>query len=204
MKKYVVKGLIHFVNIMVLGCMLVGIGSFINNALMEECTINVSVITSNSMEPTLMTNALVLTDYSVPFDNLHKGDIIEYKSDAHKLNVQHRVHTIYPNIDGNGIKYIMTQGDSYEHVVQDPWTCSKEDYKGRVICDIPASKPIIEFICGNNLQEDFSILRCLRMAGCILILLLPLYLIILMIRAIYMLLNRAYQKMLYSLENKKK
>ncbi|MBQ2892199.1 MAG: signal peptidase I [Bacilli bacterium] len=201
MKKYVLKGLIHFVNVLVLGCMLLGVGAFMNSALMEECNINVSVITSNSMEPTLMTNCLVLTDYSVPFDSIQKGDIIEYKSDAHKLNVQHRAHTIYKNKDGNGTFAIMTQGDSYEHVVQDPWTCKEEDYKGRVICDIPSSKGLIEFVCGSNLQEDLNVVR---MFACIMFLLTGIYLVLIALREVYRVINKGYQVILYKIENKEK
>jgi len=75
--------------------------SFIGLYLVNSCSsIKWDLITSNSMEPTLMTNSLVCTDYTVPYEDIEIGDIIRYtEKSITDREIMHRVYqkTELPN-----------------------------------------------------------------------------------------------------------
>lgn len=114
-----------------------------------------SLITSNSMEPVLMTNSLVLTDFTVPFEAIEKGDIIRYtETSITDREIMHRVYQKTIQEDGSII--LLTKGDNLAAV--DRWTVTKEQYKGEVIGCQKWVKPIFDFVYAGNAQ-DFNNFR---------------------------------------------
>ena len=72
--------------------------SFIGLYLVNSCSsIKWDLITSNSMEPTLMTNSLVCTDYTIPYEDIEIGDIIRYTEKS--ITDREIMHRVYQKTD---------------------------------------------------------------------------------------------------------
>ena len=110
-----------------------------------------SVIISGSMEPVLLTNSIVFSDYSIPFEQIEKGDIIRYKTESLPREVTHRVYDIRV-VDGQ--KIIQTKGDN--NINLDSWFVVESDYKAKVVGNTSFLKPVIDMVFGDitRLSED--------------------------------------------------
>lgn len=102
-----------------------------------------SFVISNSMEPNIMTNALILVE-QVPFESLKLGDIIMYHTDKYGMVV----HRIIEKVD---IGYI-TKGDN--NPLKDNWVVTNEMYKSRVFKVYNELAPIVTYLFG-----DFTVLK---------------------------------------------
>lgn len=103
-----------------------------------------TIIISGSMEPVLKTNSMVFTDYSIPFEDIEKGDIIRYDNGEIDRNVVHRVFQVN-YIDGR--KTILTKGDNNEFM--DSWVVTEENYKAKVVGNTTILKPVVDLFYGD-------------------------------------------------------
>ena len=85
-------------------------------------------IASESMEPTIMTQQLVLTKTIEP-DEIHKGDIIAYKNKDMNKIIIHRVIGIKEDEEGN--KLFRFKGDNNEEA--DPYDVTEDMIMYKVI-----------------------------------------------------------------------
>lgn len=131
-KKAVVYGAIEAVAIMLI-IVLIGLAGY-----------KPSVIISKSMEPKLMTNALIITK-QVPYKNIKVGDIIKFKTtEAGPVAVMHRV---IRKTTVNDEIILKTKGDNNK--LEDSWVVNKRDYQVKVIGQANALAPVITMLFGN-------------------------------------------------------
>lgn len=105
---------------------LILIGNFIYHGFQPDKTTffgfkNVYVV-SQSMEPTIMKNALCITR-TIDFSEIEVGDIITYSHD--NQIIIHRVKEKHSD-------YLITKGDNND--VQDPWKAYPDVVRGKVVC----------------------------------------------------------------------
>lgn len=103
-----------------------------------------TIIISGSMEPVLQTNSMIFTDYSIPFEDIEKGDIIRYDNGETDRNVVHRVFQVNYL---NGKKTILTKGDNNEFM--DSWVVTEENYKAKVVGNTTILKPVVDLFYGD-------------------------------------------------------
>ena len=140
------------------------IGSYVVNS---QSDMKWDLITSNSMEPTLMTNSLVCTDYTVPYEDIEIGDIIRYT----EKNITDReiMHRVYQKTElPNGEIIIITKGDNL--AVPDRWTVTEDTYIGKVIDVKNDVVPILDFLYSGNAQQVNTISLILIVVGFLLVL----------------------------------
>lgn len=89
---------------------------------------NGTVILTGSMEPTIKTNAIVITEKVTSADQIQKGDIITYKVYDETGKTIHICHRIY-NIKEDG--RIITKGDNNK--TADTYTLSMANVDGKVV-----------------------------------------------------------------------
>lgn len=116
--------------------------SFITISLFSP--IKSTIIISGSMEPVLKTNSMVFTDYSIPFEDIEKGDIIRYDNGEIDRNVVHRVFQVN-YIDGK--KTVLTKGDNNDFM--DSWVVTEENYKAKVVGNTTILKPVVDLFYGD-------------------------------------------------------
>lgn len=109
-----------------------------------ELNSNIEVTTciSPSMEPLIMTNGLIITDTSFPFEEVVEGDIILFEAGIGRY-VNHRVHQV---TELNGKKAVMTVGDN--NMMVDDWVTTEEEYIGKIVFNTNVFKPMIDLFCG--------------------------------------------------------
>ena len=140
------------------------IGSYVVNS---QSDMKWDLITSNSMEPTLMTNSLVCTDYTVPYEDIEIGDIIRYT----EKNITDReiMHRVYQKTElPNGEIIIITKGDNL--AVPDRWTVTEDTYIGKVVDVKNDVVPILDFLYSGNAQQVNTISLILIVVGFLLVL----------------------------------
>ncbi len=116
----------------------------LNDGLVSETYYNNEkpmIIISESMEPTIMTNSLLIVE-NTPYTEIKIGDIILINTAKHGL-VIHRV------IENSSIGFI-TKGDNNE--LPDDWVVSEEMYKGKVKEIHNEVADIITFLFGDFTQ----------------------------------------------------
>lgn len=91
-------------------------------------SLKTTICISPSMHPTIMTNGLVVTDSSVPYEDIEVGDIIMI-DEGYGRYVNHRVYQISY---ATGEKTMLTAGDNELNLV-DPWSVKESDYIGEVV-----------------------------------------------------------------------
>lgn len=132
-----------------------------------------TIIISGSMEPVLKTNSMVFTDYSIPFEDIEKGDIIRYDNGEIDRNVVHRVFQVN-YIDGK--KTILTKGDNNEFM--DSWVVTEENYKAKVVGNTTILKPVVDLFYGDITKLGSSDLALRSMILCM-------FLIVLVISVVF-------------------
>lgn len=140
------------------------IGSYVVNS---QSDMKWDLITSNSMEPTLMTNSLVCTDYTIPYEDIEIGDIIRYT----EKNITDReiMHRVYQKTElPNGEIIIITKGDNL--AVPDRWTVTEDTYIGKVVDVKNDVVPILDFLYSGNAQQVNTISLILIVVGFLLVL----------------------------------
>lgn len=127
------------------------------------------IIISESMEPTIMTNSLLIVS-DMPYEDIQVGDIILINTAKHGL-VIHRA------VDRVGDCFI-TKGDNNE--LEDDWIVSKDIYKGKVESIHNEVAGFITFLFG-----DFTKLMGFRLFTGFIILALLITLIVVIINGLY-------------------
>lgn len=108
-----------------------------------------TVIISESMEPTCMTNCVVLLQ-DVPFDEIKEDDIILFET-KEVGSVIHRVYTSYKDDK----EYLLwTKGDNNSR--PDDWTVTKDMYRGKVVKIYNWLAPIITILFGAFVNPSIS------------------------------------------------
>lgn len=105
------------------------------------------IIISESMEPTIMTNSLLVVS-DTPYEDIQVGDIILVDTTEHGL-VIHRA------VDDLG-EYFITKGDNNEF--KDNWVVTKDIYKGKVETIHNEVAGFITFLFG-----DFTKIQSIRL-----------------------------------------
>ena len=105
------------------------------------------VVISNSMEPTHLTNSIVLIDTKTEFKDLEVGDVIQYKHKEHQ-GIVHRVFQ-------KGSNTLLTSGINREtNPIIDTWVVSEEMYVGKVVKGFNGVAPLIWFLFGNLVDKN--------------------------------------------------
>ena len=108
-----------------------------------------TVIISESMEPTCMTNCVVLLQ-DVPFDEIKEDDIILFET-KEVGSVIHRVYTSYKDDK----EYLLwTKGDNNSR--PDDWTVTQDMYRGKVVKIYNWLAPIITILFGAFVNPSIS------------------------------------------------
>lgn len=140
------------------------IGSYVVNS---QSDMKWDLITSNSMEPTLMTNSLVCTDYTIPYEDIEIGDIIRYTEKS--ITDREIMHRVYQKTElPNGEIIIITKGDNL--AVPDRWTVTEDTYIGKVVDVNNDVVPILDFLYSGNAQQVNTISLMLIVVGFLLVL----------------------------------
>lgn len=98
-----------------------------------------TLVVTNSMEPAIMTNSLVIVE-DVPFEEIEVGDIIRYDSHQMGYSVIHRVMTV-----GDG--WVCTKGDN--NPTMDRWIVTSDMYNGKVSSIHNGAAPFVSLIFGR-------------------------------------------------------
>lgn len=109
----------------------------------------ITVIISPSMEPKLLTNALVVT-HKTSIDEVKEGDIIQYKSPEYG-QVMHRVLLI--KHDEDKILAFQTKGDNNEFY--DIFVATPQNYRAEVVWYSNAIAPFITIIFGSFITINY-------------------------------------------------
>lgn len=109
----------------------------------------ITVIISPSMEPKLLTNALVVT-HKTPINEVKAGDIIQYKSPEYG-QVMHRVLLI--KHDENKILAFQTKGDNNDFY--DIFVATPQNYRAEVVWYSNSLAPIITKIFGGFITINY-------------------------------------------------
>lgn len=140
------------------------IGSYVVNS---QSDMKWELITSNSMEPTLMTNSLVCTDYTIPYEDIEIGDVIRYNEKS--ITDREIMHRVYQKTElPNGEIIIITKGDNL--AVPDRWTVTEDTYIGKVVDVNNDVVPILDFLYSGNAQQVNTISLILIVVGFLLVL----------------------------------
>lgn len=107
-----------------------------------------SLVVTGSMEPTIMTNAVVMME-PVDFEDIDINDIIVYNCKEVGYNVVHRVVAI-------GLNELYTKGDNNDNI--DRWAVTENMVNGRVVSIYNETAPFISKIFGkfdmNNIEKS--------------------------------------------------
>lgn len=140
------------------------IGSYVVNS---QSDMKWDLITSNSMEPTLMTNSLVCTDYTIPYEDIEIGDVIRYNEKS--ITDRDIMHRVYQKTElPTGEIIIITKGDNL--AVPDRWTVTEDTYIGKVVDVNNDVVPILDFLYSGNAQQVNTISLILIVVGFLLVL----------------------------------
>lgn len=111
--------------------------------IINEKGINVTVSLSESMEPSIKTNSVILTA-DKDFSKLKKGDIISYDTEEVDKMVMHR---IYQTTN----KGYYTKGDNNETI--DKWLVKEEDYRNKHITNFNFTAVIVKKLLEKGVKE---------------------------------------------------
>ena len=111
--------------------------------IINEKGINVTVSLSESMEPSIKTNSVILTA-DKDFSKLKKGDIISYDTEEVDKMVMHR---IYQTTN----KGYYTKGDNNETI--DTWLVKEEDYRNKHITNFNFTAGIVKKLLEKGVKE---------------------------------------------------
>lgn len=109
----------------------------------------ITVIISPSMEPKLLTNALIIT-HKTPIYEVKEGDIIQYKSPEYG-QVMHRVLLIKQ--DEDKILAFQTKGDNNDFY--DIFVATPQNYRAEVVWYSNSLAPIITKIFGSFITINY-------------------------------------------------
>ena len=110
----------------------------VTNLIPVPGNIEVKIVQSGSMEPTIKTGALVVLK---PFDEYQIGDVIMFGEDT-KTKVP-TTHRIVADEVRSGVFYYTTKGDANED--NDPQPVAKTEVKGKVLFSIPYLGYVLDF-----------------------------------------------------------
>ena len=112
-----------------------------------------TLVVTESMEPTIMTNSIVIVE-DTPMEDIVEGDIIRYNSKQLGYSVIHRVTEV-----GDG--WFVTKGDNNPTI--DRWIVTSDMYNGKVTEIHNGAAPFVTLLMGRFDMEhvSFSILRVL-------------------------------------------
>ncbi len=111
---------------------------------------------SNSMEPTLKVNALILT-YKTPFNEIKEGDIVANDTEQYDKWVVHRVYDV--KVSGGQNLALMTKGDNND--VADLQGATEDTYRFKVIGYTNIFVPIITIFFGTLTSFKIRLLKVL-------------------------------------------
>lgn len=119
--------------------LLLGIaGLFLASMLPIPGNIEIKIVKSGSMEPTIMTGSIVVVK---PQNSYSKGDIVTFGADTRtQIPTTHRIIDIQG--DFTSLSYV-TQGDANEEQDQEPIT--QRDIIGKVVLSVPYMGYILDF-----------------------------------------------------------
>lgn len=112
-----------------------------------------SFVLSGSMEPTINTNAVIIT-YKTPFEEIGIGDIVATETDE---NTKLVVHRITDSKIINNAKYFITKGDNNDFI--DIWGTTEETYKMKVVSYINFIAPILTLIFARLTSFKIRLLK---------------------------------------------
>ncbi|OHA18800.1 MAG: signal peptidase I [Candidatus Taylorbacteria bacterium RIFCSPHIGHO2_01_FULL_46_22b] len=119
--------------------LLVGVaGLFLVSLLPITGNIEIKIVKSGSMEPTILTGSVVV----VKPQTLYKvGDVITFGEDTpRQIPTTHRIVSIR---ESSGQTYFLTKGDANEEA--DPTETSASDVIGKVLVDVPYLGFVLDF-----------------------------------------------------------
>lgn len=131
------KILVTIFNVVVCVLMLAVVALFITPLLPLKNNIELRIVQSGSMEPSIMTGAVVLV---VPQDEYKVGDIITFGNSSAKVPTTHRIVEIY---EEGGQSWFVTKGDANEEA--DTAVTPKKDIVGSVFLYVPYAGYILDF-----------------------------------------------------------
>jgi len=103
-----------------------------------ENNIQIKIVKSGSMEPSIHTGSIVVIR---PSDSLQVGDVITFGKDTpNSFPTTHRIISV---TDGNGVMMYETKGDANEEV--DPVFVSSSEVIGKVVLTVPKAGYILDF-----------------------------------------------------------
>lgn len=160
------KKMVRIFGFLVLGTLisyigLLGLLTFIYEEVLDY---EVTTCISPSMEPTIMTNGWVVTDHSVPFDEIEESDIIMFKADGYSRPVNHRVYQVSPTEE----KTVLTKGDNKDNGI-DPWSVSEETYVGKVVGYTNFPVLFNDILCGDMFNNNTTGRKIVGSAGLVFI-----------------------------------
>lgn len=109
---------------------------------------------SNSMEPSLKVNALILT-YKTPFNEIREGDIVANDTEQYDKWVVHRVYDI--KVSNNKTLALMTKGDNND--ISDLQGATADTYRFKVIGYTNTLVPIITIVFGTLTSFKIRMLK---------------------------------------------
>lgn len=125
------------IQVVFIGLMLGVAGLFILPMLPIDNNIELRIVESGSMEPSIMTGALVLI---VPTESHKIGDVVTFKSATADVPTTHRIVDSYVE-EGN--TWFVTKGDANEE--NDTAPVRAENVIGKVMADVPAAGFVLDF-----------------------------------------------------------
>ncbi|MCA9356796.1 signal peptidase I [Candidatus Nomurabacteria bacterium] len=131
------KIIITIFNVVVCVLMLAVALLFVTPLLPLENNIELRIVQSGSMEPSIMTGAVVLV---VPHENYKVGDVITFGGSAAKVPTTHRIVEIY---EEGGQSWFVTKGDANEEA--DTAVTPSKDIIGSVFVDVPYAGYVLDF-----------------------------------------------------------
>lgn len=155
-------------------------------SILWSCGIRCSFIVSGSMEPTIMTGALVFYNVNIPYEEIKEKDIIKIRvknffddsaiNEFNEFNpsdrcATHRVYKIVYNESGE--KWVYTWGDNRQ--TPDSWVIYEENYEGKMVFKINLIAPAVNRLYGdlvdkNNNNDDIGGYRVTFLSLCFIIL----------------------------------
>jgi len=124
---------------------ILGIGYLVFNYVPFFAKYDHYVISSGSMEPTIMTGDVVIINNQVPLDDLLPRDIIAFyadiRQDGNKVVV---VHYLYSVTEVDGVRIYKTQPEVTDSV--DGWDLVDSDIIGQHVLTIPKIGPVLLFL----------------------------------------------------------
>jgi len=119
--------------------LLIGIaGLFLGSLLPIPGNIEIKIVKSGSMEPSILTGSIVIVK---PTDSYAVGDVITFGEDtAKQIPTTHRIISVN---ERNGETYFITKGDANEE--QDQTEISAREVIGTVLLDVPYAGYVLDF-----------------------------------------------------------